>query len=185
MLMNSINAESSFVFHWFAFILQFWVSMLFLQLWDSENDISTSAVLSVVMPVHLVYAGTMVGTACARDDPNPNRYIWKFNFRTVFPTFVLSIPRCMIAHIWSYSTPRTVTVPSILDRLSPSDLVLAVHYIRLVVVQLGLSPYGYISSSLTQFFFCEDQYVRGGVAGSIPDELRKNIYIVGQYSLYS
>ena len=70
MLMNSINAESSFVFH---FILQFCVSMLFLQLWDSENDISTSAVLSVVMPVHLVYAGTMVGTACARGDPN--RYI--------------------------------------------------------------------------------------------------------------
>jgi len=73
MLMNSINAESSFVFHWFAFILQFCVSMLFLQMWDSENDISTSAVLSVVMPVHLVYAGTMVGTACARDDQD--RYI--------------------------------------------------------------------------------------------------------------
>ena len=67
-LMNSISAESSFVFRWFAFILQFCVSMLFLQMWDSENDISTSAVLSVVMPVHLVYAGTMVGTACARDD---------------------------------------------------------------------------------------------------------------------
>ena len=71
--MNSINAESSFVFCWFAFILQFCVSMLFLQMWDSENDISTSVLLSVVMPVHLVYDGTMVGAVCACVDQD--RYI--------------------------------------------------------------------------------------------------------------
>ena len=148
-LINRIVAESSFAFRWFTFVLQFCVSLLFLQLlWDSENDVSTSAVLSVVMPVHLVYDGTMIGAACARDDQD--RFIWKFDFQTVFLTFVLSIRRCMIAHVWSYSTPRAVTVPSILEGLSPSDLVLAVHYTRLIVVWLGLSPYGYIASSLTK-----------------------------------
>ena len=148
-LINRIVAESSFAFRWFTFVLQFCVSLLFLQLlWDSENDVSTSAVLSVVMPVHLVYDGTMIGAACARDDQD--RFIWKFDFQTVFLTFVLSIRRCMIAHVWSYSTPRAITVPSIFEGLSPSDLVLAVHYTRLIVVWLGLSPYGYIASSLTE-----------------------------------
>ena len=107
-LINRIVAESSFAFRWFTFVLQFCVSLLFLQLlWDSGNDVSTSAVLSVVMPVHLVYDGTMIGAACARDDQD--RFIWKFDFQTVFLTFVLSIRRCMIAHVWSYSTPRAVT----------------------------------------------------------------------------
>ena len=53
-----------------------------------------------------------------------------------------------VAHVWSYSTPRAVTVPSVLGGLSPSDLVLAGHYTRLIL-WIGLSPYGYIASSLT------------------------------------
>ena len=138
-LMNRIVVESSslcfvdfLLFSSFVFRCCFFCNWL---LWDSENNISTTSVaLSVVIPVRLVWwdDGRRVDAACACVDED--RFIWKFNFRTVFPTFVLSIPRCMMAHVWSYSTPRTVTVSSILDGLSPSDLVLAVHYTRLVVV---------------------------------------------------
>ena len=67
--MNRVIAESSFfVLRQFLFF-QFCVSLLFLHLWDSENDISTSVLLSVVMPVHVVYAGTMVGAACRMRRP--------------------------------------------------------------------------------------------------------------------
>ena len=52
-----------------SLVFWFYVSLLFEHLWDSENDISTSVLLSVVMPVHLVYAGTMVGAACRMRRP--------------------------------------------------------------------------------------------------------------------
>ena len=66
--------------------------MLFQHLWDSENDISTSVLLSVVMPVHLVYAGTMVGAACACVDQDPRIVIFEsLTFERSFqPTFYLS-----------------------------------------------------------------------------------------------
>ncbi len=74
-LMNRIIAESDFfMFRQFLSFSSFeFLCLLFQHLWDSENDISTSVLLSVVMPVHLVYAGTMVGAACARVDQD--RYI--------------------------------------------------------------------------------------------------------------
>ncbi len=60
LLLNQVFCVSSI-----SLVFWFCVSLLFVHLWDSENDISTSVVLSVEMPVHLVYAGTMVGAACA------------------------------------------------------------------------------------------------------------------------
>ena len=69
-LMIRVIAESFFLcVSSISFVFQFCASWLFLHLWDSENDISTSVLLSVVMPVHLVYAGTMVGAACRMRRP--------------------------------------------------------------------------------------------------------------------
>ena len=106
-LMNRIIAESSF------FVLRQFLlfsSFVFLCCFCTCGIQRTTLVQVYCWAWWCRYILCMLGrwsalrVACVDQD----RYIWKFDFRTVFPTFVLSIRRYMIARIWLYSTPRAV-----------------------------------------------------------------------------